>query len=70
MSHCLTHDGVVVGCERLGAAHSRLDAGLLQRWQTVDGAFDVAHEHVPVELEQTERKLSVHLPSTVQNCSY
>ena len=60
----LTHDGVVVGSEGLWAAHGGLDARPLQLRQSVDGALDVAHEHVPVELEQTERKLLVDLAVT------
>ena len=60
----LTHDGVVVWSEGLWAAHCRLDARPLQLRQSVDGALDVAHEHVPVELEQTERKLLVDLAMT------
>ena len=51
----------MVWSEGLWAAHCGLDARPLQLRQAVDGALYVAHEHVPVELEQTERKLLVDL---------
>ena len=51
----------MVGSEGLWPADGGLDARLLQHWDAVDGALDVAHEHVPVQLKQTERKVLLDL---------
>lgn len=42
--------------------HCGLDACLLQRWNPVNGALYVLHEHIPVQVEQAKGKFIRHLP--------
>merc|ERR1719150_2986594 len=60
-SGILSHDGLVIRCERLWATDCALDTRVLEARDPVDRSLDVDPEHIVVKLVQTEGKVFVKL---------